>query len=317
MTLSTLKTAVIQHAVFQPCSTNPPITPSIGWHEWNKAKTTSDLIEKIRQAAQQQAQLIVLTELHSAPYFCQSENTGYFELAEHLDNSPTLQALLHVAAETNVVLVGSIFEKRMAGVFHNTSVVIDGDKGLAGIYRKTHIPDDPGFYEKYYFVPGDYSADQAYRPVETRVGKLGVLICWDQWYPEAARLMALAGADVLIYPTAIGWDPQEKKDEQLRQQEAWLTVQRGHAVANHLPVVIANRVGFEQEPNSASSGIQFWGNSALIGPQGEFLARGAEDKEEILIYDLPLHRTESLRRLWPFLRDRRIDLYSGLLNRVR
>lgn len=223
---------------------------------------------------------------------------------------PTCEVLAKVAAANNVVIVSTIFERRAPGLYHNTAVVFDKDGSIAGTFRKMHIPDDPGFYEKFYFTPGDLG----FRPIETSIGKLGVLICWDQWYPEAARLMALAGAEVLIYPTAIGWDPSDAADEQQRQRDAWVTVQRGHAVANGLPLISCNRIGFEAAPDQAQ-GIQFWGNSFIAGPQGEILA-SADDKQDLLLFaELDLRRSEDVRRIWPFLRDRRIEAYQDLLRR--
>lgn len=273
----------------------------------------------VRQAASEGARLIVLQELHATLYFCQAEDTAVFELAEPIPG-PTSQRLSNLAAELGVVLVGSIFERRMNGVYHNTAVVFESDGAIAGIYRKMHIPDDPGFYEKFYFTPGDATANDGrngFTPIDTSVGRLGLLVCWDQWYPEAARLMALAGAEVLIYPTAIGWDITDDPDEQARQLDAWVTVQRGHAVANNLPVIAPNRIGSEPDPSGQGDGIRFWGNSFICGPQGEFLARADEHTETILTATLDRNRSESIRRIWPYLRDRRIDAYSELLKRVR
>ena len=301
-TSSNLKVAAIQ----QTCSPDK-----------NRSLATSERL--IRQAAVDGAQLIVLQELHATQYFCQTEDTAIFELAEPIPG-PTSDYLSGLAKELGVVLVGSIFERRMNGVYHNTSVVFDTDGSLAGLYRKMHIPDDPGFYEKFYFTPGDATfndGSSGFTPIQTSVGKLGVLVCWDQWYPEAARLMALAGAEILIYPTAIGWDVTDDPDEQARQLDAWVTVQRGHAVANNLPVIAPNRVGTEPDPSGQSDGIRFWGNSFICGPQGEFLARGNETDECILSVTLNRQRTESIRRIWPYLRDRRIDAYGDILKRVR
>jgi len=266
----------------------------------------------VREAAKRGAQLVLLQELHASVYFCQHENTELFNLAEPIPG-PTSERLGRVAQELGIVLVGSLFEKRAAGLYHNTAVVFERDGAIAGKYRKMHIPDDPGYYEKFYFTPGDLG----FHPVETSVGKLGVLVCWDQWYPEGARLMALAGAQLLLYPTAIGWNPTDARDEQARQRDAWVTIQRAHAVANGLPVVVANRVGFEPDPSGQTKGSQFWGHSFVTGPQGEFLAIGGEDKPEVLVVDVDLARSESVRRWWPFLRDRRIDAYGDLLKRFR
>jgi len=266
----------------------------------------------IRTAAARGAQLVVLQELHAGPYFCQVEDTANFDLAEPVPG-PSTTALGDLARELGVVIVASLFEKRAAGIFHNTAVVLEKDGSVAGRYRKMHIPDDPGYYEKFYFTPGDIG----FEPIDTSVGRLGVLVCWDQWYPEAARLMALAGADLLVYPTAIGWDPRDEADEQSRQLDAWLTIQRGHAVANGLPVISVNRVGSEADPSGQSPGALFWGNSFVVGPQGEWLARAGSTDEEVLVVPVDLARSEGVRRIWPFLRDRRIDAYQDLLKRYR
>lgn len=273
----------------------------------------------IRKAAADGADLIVLQELHTTHYFCQSEDTAVFDLAEPIPG-PTSNRLGQLAGELGVVLVGSVFEKRMAGVCHNTAVVFERDGTLAGRYRKMHIPDDPGFYEKFFFTPGDAQyrdGTSGFMPIQTSVGTLGVLVCWDQWYPEAARLMALAGADMLIYPTAIGWDETDDPEEQGRQLDAWITVQRGHAVANNLPVIAPNRIGIEPEPAGQGASIRFWGNSFICGPQGEMLARADDSSETILQACIDPARSESVRRIWPFFRDRRIDAYGDLLCRVR
>ncbi len=266
----------------------------------------------IRQAAASGAGLIVLQELHAGLYFCQVEDPALFDQAEAIpgENSRTLGAL---AKELGVVIVSSLFERRAAGLYHNTAVVFEKDGSIAGTYRKMHIPDDPGFYEKFYFTPGD----PGFNPIRTSLGNLGVLVCWDQWYPEAARLMALAGADLLIYPTAIGWDPVDSEAEQARQRDAWITVQRGHAVANGLPLLAVNRVGFEPNPQHPKTGIQFWGGSFAAGPQGEILAQASRDREEVLVVEIDMARSEQVRRIWPFLRDRRIDAYGDLLKRFR
>jgi N-carbamoylputrescine amidase len=271
-----------------------------------------DAIEAgLRKSAAAGVQLVLLQELHNGPYFCQHENVDEFDRAESIPG-PSTQRLGALAAELKLVLVCSLFERRAAGLYHNTAVVFDRSAQIAGVYRKMHIPDDPAFYEKFYFTPGDLG----FEPVQTSVGRLGVLVCWDQWYPEAARLMALAGADLLLYPTAIGWDPADDTAEKERQRDAWITVQRGHAVANGLPVLVANRTGFEAAPDGGR-GIQFWGSSFVAGPQGELLARASEGERELLIADVDLARSESVRRIWPFLRDRRIDAYADLLKRYR
>lgn len=255
------------------------------------------------------AQLIVLSELHDGPYFCQTENVDTFELAQSLQGQAT-EYYSKLAASTGAVIVSSHFERRAPGLYHNTAVVHDSDGSLAGIYRKNHIPDDPAYYEKFYFTPGDLG----FRPISTSIGKLGVLVCWDQWYPEAARLMTLAGADLLIYPTAIGWESTDTPEEQQRQLDAWQTVQRGHAVANGLPVITVNRCGYEPDPSGATGGISFWGNSFVAGPQGEWLYRAGSEPESPLV-DIDMARSEQVRRWWPFLRDRRIDAYGPILNR--
>ncbi|GHD46159.1 N-carbamoylputrescine amidase [Marinobacter persicus] len=273
----------------------------------------------VREAAAGGAELVILQELHATLYFCQTEDTGVFELAEPIPG-PTSERLSALAAELGIVLVGSIFERRMNGVYHNTAVVFETDGSIAGLYRKMHIPDDPGFYEKFYFTPGDATfngGQSGFTPIHTSVGKLGVLVCWDQWYPESARLMALAGAELLIYPTAIGWDTTDDPDEQARQLDAWVTVQRGHAIANNLPVIAPNRVGTEPDPSDQTNGIRFWGNSFICGPQGEFLARADEHSQTVLTATLDCRRTESIRRIWPYFRDRRIDAYGDILKRVR
>lgn len=265
-----------------------------------------------RQAAASGAGLIVLQELHAGPYFCQIEDPALFDLAEPIPGEST-RFIAGLARELGVVIVASLFERRAPGLFHNTAVVFETDGEIAGTYRKMHIPDDPGFYEKFYFTPGDLG----FTPIKTSVGTLGVLVCWDQWYPEGARLMALAGADLLIYPTAIGWDPADAADEKQRQREAWITVQRGHAVANGLPVLAVNRVGFEPSDDHPEKGIRFWGSSFAAGPQGEFLAEASGDNEEILLVDVDMRRSETVRRIWPFLRDRRIDAYGDITKRYR
>lgn len=269
----------------------------------------SRLTDKIRLLAQQGAELIVLQELHNGLYFCQTENVNIFDLGETIPG-PSTEHFGALAKELNIVLVLSLFEKRTAGLYHNTAVVIERDGSIAGKYRKMHIPDDPAYYEKFYFTPGDLG----FEPIQTSVGRLGVLVCWDQWYPEAARLMALRGAEVLIYPTAIGWESSDEKTEQTRQSDAWQLVQRGHAVANGLPVITVNRVGHEEDPSGQTNGIQFWGRSFVAGPQGELLLELGQS-EEMTIVDVDLVRSERVRRWWPFLRDRRIDAFEGLTKR--
>lgn len=279
------------------------ITPDV---EANKAMLRAEIVA----AANEGAELVVLQELHNTPYFCQTENTELFNLAEPIPG-PSTEFYSQVAAECGVVLVTSLFERRAAGLYHNTAVVFEKDGSIAGKYRKMHIPDDPAYYEKFYFTPGDLG----FEPIETSVGKLGVLVCWDQWYPEAARLMALAGADLLIYPTAIGWESTDTEAEKSRQREAWITVQRGHAVANGLPVVSVNRVGHEPDPSGATNGILFWGSSFVAGPQGEFLYQSPSDKTDRQVVDVDMQRSENVRRWWPFFRDRRIENYGDITKR--
>jgi N-carbamoylputrescine amidase len=271
-----------------------------------------DAIERgLRAAATQGARLVLLQELHNGPYFCQHEAVVEFDRAEPIPG-PSTQRIGALAEELQLVVVASLFERRAAGLYHNTAVVFDCAKSICGKYRKMHIPDDPAYYEKFYFTPGDLG----FEPIVTSVGKLGVLVCWDQWYPEGARLMALAGADMLLYPTAIGWDRADDAAEKARQRDAWITVQRGHAVANGLPLLACNRTGFEPAPLGAG-GIEFWGSSFVAGPQGEMLAQASTDKAELLIADIDTARSEAVRRIWPFLRDRRIDAYGDLLKRYR
>lgn len=266
----------------------------------------------VKHLAEQGAQLIVNRELHDSLYFCQTENVDNFDLAVDFPSAAT-EFYSALAAEYGVVLVTSLFERRAPGLYHNTAIVYEADGTEAGRYRKMHIPDDPAYYEKFYFTPGDLG----FEPIETSVGRLGVLVCWDQWYPEAARLMALAGAELLIYPTAIGWESTDTEDEKARQLEAWVTVQRGHAVANGLPVVTVNRVGTEIDPSGQTNGIQFWGNSFVAGPQGELLLRASSEDEVVECVDIDMRRSENVRRWWPFLRDRRIDAYGPILERFR
>jgi N-carbamoylputrescine amidase len=294
MSNSSIRTGLVQHAVGPDLAATRALTE-----------------QGIRSAADRGARLVLLQELHQSSYFCKVEDPELFDLAEPVPGAGT-EWLGGLARELSVVIVGSLFERRAAGIYHNTAVVLEADGRLAGRFRKAHIPDDPAYYEKFYFTPGDDDL----RPIDTSVGRLGVLVCWDQWYPEAARLMALAGADLLLYPTAIGRSAEDPEAEQKRQQEAWEIVQRGHAVANGLPVLACNRVGFEPDPSGATAGITFWGNSFVCGPQGEILAR-AGHASEVLVVDVDLARSERVRRMWPFLRDRRIDAYGDLLRRYR
>lgn len=270
------------------------------------------LAEKVRKLAAEGADLVVLQELHDSLYFCQVETVDNFDLAVSLESdSPVVEFYSSVAREAGVVLVTSLFERRAAGLYHNTSLVFERDGSLAGKYRKMHIPDDPAYYEKFYFTPGDLG----FKPIQTSVGKLGVLVCWDQWYPEAARLMAMNGAEMLIYPTAIGWESTDTPDEKKRQREAWMTVQRGHAVANGLPVVTVNRVGHEPDPSCATNGISFWGSSFVAGPQGELLYLAPDNAEAEAVIEIDMKRSEQVRRWWPFLRDRRIEAYGDITRR--
>ena len=277
----------------------------------NRDVNLAKSIESIRKAGAMGAQLVVLQELHAGLYFCQCEDPAYFDQAESIPG-PATGIFSDVAKEFGVVLVTSLFERRAPGLYHNTAVVFEKDGSIAGTYRKMHIPDDPAFYEKFYFTPGD----PGFLPIDTSAGRLGVLVCWDQWYPEAARLMALAGAELLIYPTAIGWEPNDDDGEKFRQKDAWLTIQRSHAVANGIPVASVNRAGFEADPAGVGGGIDFWGGSFVAGPQGELLAQAGVN-EEVLIVEIDKERGETVRRIWPFLRDRRIDAYADLLKRYR
>ena len=291
-----MKSILIVSAVQQPCNED--------------RQTNLDFsMVKIHEAAAANADLVVLPELHLEPYFCQNENYNNFDLAQAVPG-PTTEILSAVAKKLKIVIVSTLFEKRAPGLYHNTAVVLDKDGSIAGKYRKMHIPDDPGFYEKYYFTPGDLG----FKPIETSIGKLGVLICWDQWFPEAARLMALAGAEVLIYPTAIGWDAQDSPEEQQRQLDAWITIQRSHAIANGIPVISCNRIGFEKAPGS-SHGIQFWGNSFIAGPQGEIITQTNDLDKKVLTCKLDNSRIEQVRQIWPYLRDRRIEAYGDLSKR--
>lgn len=268
------------------------------------------LKNNIKDVAQKGAQLVVLQELHNSLYFCQVEDTNMFDLAESIPG-PSTDFYGTLAKEYGIVLVTSLFERRAPGLYHNTAVIFEKDGTIAGKYRKMHIPDDPAYYEKFYFTPGDIG----FEPIETSLGKLGVQVCWDQWYPEGARLMALKGAEILIYPTAIGWESSDTDDEKARQCDAWTTVQRGHAVANGLPVISVNRVGHEDDPSGQTNGIQFWGNSFIAGPQGEILAKASDSKEENIVIELDMQRSENVRRWWPFLRDRRIEKFDDLAKR--
>ena len=291
-----MKSTLTVSAIQQPC---------------NKDRDTNlDFsIAKIHEAVEANADLVVLPELHLGPYFCQSEDYNNFDLAQAIPG-PTTDILSAIAKKLKIVIVSTLFEKRAPGLYHNTAVVFDTDGSIAGKYRKMHIPDDPGFYEKYYFTPGDLG----FTPIKTSIGNLGVLICWDQWFPEAARLMALAGAEILIYPTAIGWDPEDSTEEQQRQLDAWITIQRSHAVANGIPVISCNRIGFEKAPNS-NAGIKFWGNSFIAGPQGDIITQANNSEIKLLKCTLDSGRIERVRQIWPYLRDRRIDAYGDLNKR--
>jgi N-carbamoylputrescine amidase len=271
---------------------------------WNK------LTDLIHEAAAAGAQLVILPELHNGRYFCQHEDSAEFRRAEKIPG-PSSDFLAGLAKRFQLVIVGSVFERRASGIYHNTAVILDNDGSLAGCYRKMHIPDDPGYYEKYYFTPGD----RGFIPVDTSIGRLGVLVCWDQWFPEAARLMALSGAELLLYPTAIGWEPGDSETEKTRQLESWVTIQRSHAIANGIPVICANRWGYEESPSGNENGIEFWGNSFICGPQGEFLARCEPETDSVVTTSIDLHHSEQVRQVWPFLRDRRIDAYAGILER--
>ncbi len=287
---------------------------NIGFVQQSNTDNIDDNIQKlscnIREAAAKGAQLIVLQELHNSPYFCQTEDVDVFDLAETIPG-PSTDHFGALAKQLDVVIVTSLFEKRAPGLYHNTAVVVDSDGTIAGKYRKMHIPDDPAYYEKFYFTPGDLG----FEPIQTSLGKLGVLVCWDQWYPEAARLMAMRGADILIYPTAIGWESTDTDEEKERQLNAWISVQRGHAVANGLPVVTVNRVGHEADPSRQTNGIDFWGNSFVFGAQGEFLHHANHQNDEVTVVEVDLGRSENVRRIWPFLRDRRIDEYGKINQR--
>lgn len=289
----TLSLALVQHACTE-----------------DRADNLARTVAGIRDAHARGARLILLQELHRGVYFCQTEDKHRFDEAESIPG-PTTEALGALARELGCVIVSSLFERRAPGLYHNTAVVLDSDGRIAGRYRKMHIPDDPGYYEKYYFTPGD----QGFTPIDTSLGRLGVMVCWDQWYPEGARLMALAGAEMLLFPTAIGWDPRDSAEEKTRQRDAWITIQRAHAVANGLPVAVCNRSGDEPDPSGQSPGIRFWGSSFVAGPQGEILAQAADNAASVLVVELDLGRTEDVRRAWPFLRDRRVDAYQNLTRR--
>ena len=276
----------------------------------NREQNLIKLKQNILDCAKQGAELVVLQELHNGLYFCQTEDPDIFEQAETIPGFST-EYFGKLAKETGVVLVLSLFEKRAPGLYHNTAVVIDKDGSIAGKYRKMHIPDDPAYYEKFYFTPGDLG----FQPIQTSIGKLGVLICWDQWYPEAARLMTMAGADLIIYPTAIGWESTDSEAEKTKQKEAWMTIQRGHAIANGIPVLSCNRTGYETDPSGVTNGIEFWGNSFIAGPQGEIIAQANNKADENLIVDIDLTRSETVRRMWPFFRDRRIDAFGNITKR--
>lgn len=278
----------------------------------NHSENVEKLEKNIRAVAAQGAELVVLQELHNGLYFCQTEDPAVFNQAETIPG-PSTDSFGKLAKELGVVIVLSLFEKRAAGLYHNTAVVLEKDGTIAGKYRKMHIPDDPAYYEKFYFTPGDLG----FEPIQTSVGKLGVLVCWDQWYPEAARLMAMAGAELLIYPTAIGWESTDVAEEKQRQTNAWITVQRGHAVANGLHVISCNRTGYETDPSGVTNGIQFWGNSFVAGPQGELIVQASNDKEENIVLNIDMQRSEDVRRMWPFFRDRRIDMFGDLTKRWR
>lgn len=293
MSTRTLKTALVQHA----CSSDTAANLAMSF-------------DGIRDAAGQGAQLVLLQELHTSVYFCQTEDTQHFELAEAIPGN-TSAKIGQLAAELGIVIVASLFERRASGLYHNTAVVFERDGTIAGKYRKMHIPDDPGYYEKFYFTPGDLG----FTPIQTSIGKLGVLVCWDQWFPEAARLMTMSGAELLLYPTAIGWNPADDNIEQQRQRDAWITIQRAHAIANGIPVMVCNRTGFEADPSNATRGAQFWGSSFICGPQGELMAQAPDNTDSVIVTDIDLEHCEQVRRIWPFLRDRRIDCYDQLTRR--
>lgn len=291
--MKNIKAAVVQHA----CSDNYEENLNVG-------------INCIKEAAVQGIDLVLLPELSMGPYFCITEDPKNYDLAEPIPGKTT-ELLQEVAKENNIIIVTTLFEKRAKGLYHNTAIVLDKDGSLAGTYRKMHIPDDPGFHEKYYFTPGD----QGFKPITTSIGKLGVLICWDQWYPEAARIMALSGAEILLFPSAIGWEPEEEQAEKDRQRDAWITIQRSHAIANNLPVIVSNRTGLETTENNNDMATQFWGSSFICGQQGEIIAEAGANEEALITAVLDLERTEQVRRIWPYFRDRRIDHYQGIIER--
>ena len=288
-----LKVAVVQHNCHQDYTYN-----------------LDNSLHGIRAASAQDANIVLLPELHTLPYFCVEENTRHFDLAEPVPG-PTTDTLAQLAREKNIIIIASIFEKRAKGLYHDTAVVLDKDGTIAGTYRKMHIPDDPGYYEKFYFTPGD----RGFVPIKTSAGTLGVLICWDQWFPEAARLMALAGAEMLFYPSAIGWNPDDDEEEKVRQRNAWMTIQKAHAVANNLPVISSNRIGHEPDPSGKTKGSVFWGSSFIAGQQGELLAKATIDKPAVIVAEIDTGRTDTVRRIWPYFRDRRIDAYQDLVKR--
>jgi N-carbamoylputrescine amidase len=290
---SKVKVAVIQHACTQDYTRN-----------------LESSVNGINEAAGLGADVVLLPELHTLPYFCVEEDSRHFDLAETVPG-PTTETLSQLAREKNIIVIDTIFEKRAKGLYHNTAVVLDRDGTMAGSYRKMHIPDDPGYYEKFYFTPGD----QGFIPINTSVGKLGVLICWDQWFPEAARLMALAGAEMLFYPSAIGWNPDDDEEEKVRQRNAWMVIQKAHAVANNLPVITSNRIGYEPDPSGSTRGSEFWGSSFIAGQQGELLAKATVDKPAVIVAEIDTGRTDTVRRTWPYLRDRRIDAYQDIVKR--
>jgi len=289
-----IKVAVVQHACGQEYTHN-----------------LENSMNGIRAAAEQGAAIVLLPELHALPYFCVEEDTRHFDLAEPIPG-PTTETLSKLARELGVLIIASIFEKRSKGLYHNTAVVIEKDGTIAGAYRKMHIPDDPGYYEKFYFTPGD----QGFVPINTSAGILGVLICWDQWFPEAARLMALAGAEMLFYPSAIGWNRDDDEEEKVRQRNAWMIIQKAHAVANNLPVITSNRIGHEPDPSGRTKGSEFWGSSFIAGQQGELLAKAVIDKPAVIIAEIDTGRTDTVRRIWPYFRDRRIDAYQDIVKRL-
>lgn len=291
--MATIKAAVVQHA----CT-----------HSYDENMHAS--IKGIEAAAAQQADLVLSPELNSSHYFCITEDPENYDLAESIPGK-TSERLSALAKKHNIIIITTVFEKRAKGIYHNTAIVLDKDGSLAGTYRKMHIPDDPGFYEKYYFTPGD----QGFIPIDTSIGRLGVLICWDQWYPEAARIMALSGAEILLYPSAIGWEPDEVEDEKQRQLNAWVNIQKGHAIANNLPLICSNRIGLESADKNETLATQFWGSSFILGQQGEMLVEASPDKETLIVADIDLTRTEQIRHVWPYFRDRRIEHYDGILQR--